>query len=93
MPSVSQKISILLQWSPVLNHLIAISSASPGKERVYRAMDLLDFLATKTTTQADNELLARLRSVLLTAAGGELLDYLAEVLNKTLFPTAPTPQA
>lgn len=97
MPSVTEKISILLQWTPVLNYLIAISSAKPGRDRVYRAFDLLDFLASKTPTPADNELLDRLRAVLLTPAGAELLDYLADILDKALnraaLDSAPTPKA
>jgi len=84
MPSVSQKISILLQWSPVLNYLIAISSANPGRDRVVRCLDLLDFLATKTPSAADNELLAHVRAVLLTPAGGQLLDYLADAVDKII---------
>jgi hypothetical protein len=89
MPSVADKIKILLQWSPALNYLIAISSAPPGRDRVYRAIDLLDFLATKTPTGLDNELLAHCRSVLLTPAGGELLDYLATILNNVFNEVPP----
>jgi hypothetical protein len=44
-------------------------------------MDLLDFLATKTPTGLDNDLLLHCRSVLLTPQGGDLLDYLATLLN------------
>jgi hypothetical protein len=91
MPSVTEKISILLQWSPILNYLITISSAAPGRDRVYRALDLLDFLATKTPTQLDNESLALIRAVLLTPQGAQLLDYLADQLNKVINP--PVPQA
>lgn len=93
MPSVTEKISILLQWSPVLNHLISISSTPAGKDRVYRALDLLDFLASKTPTPSDNELLVLLRAVLLTPAGGQLLDYLADALDKVLNRQTPAPKA
>lgn len=87
--SLAEKIRILLQWSPALNFLIAISSAPPGRDRVYRALDMLDFLATKTPTGTDNEVLARLRAVLLTPAGGELLDYLANVVNNVFNDVPP----
>lgn len=87
--SLAEKIRILLQWSPVLNFLIAISSAPPGRDRVYRALDLLDFLATKTPTGKDNEALAHLRAVLLTPAGGELIDYLANIVNSAFNDVPP----
>lgn len=91
MPSMSEKISILLQWSPILNYLITISSAPPGKDRVYRALDLLDFLAAKTPSNFDNESLVLIRAVLLTPQGGQLLDYLADSLHKAI--NTPGPQA
>lgn len=71
--------------------MISISSAPPGKDRVYRALDLLDFLASKTPTPVDNDLLNHLRSVLLTPAGSQLLDYLADVLDKALNRPSPAP--
>jgi len=73
----------------VLNYLIAISSAEPGKDRVYRALDLLDFLAAKTPTKFDNDSLNLIRAVLLTPQGGDLLDYLADELNKVINPPVP----
>ncbi len=71
--------------------MIAISTATPGKDRVYRALDLLDFLAAKTPTGIDNDLLNHLRAVLLTPAGAQLLDYLADVLDKALNRPTPAP--
>lgn len=81
MPTLADKIRLLVQWSPVINFLLAISNAPPGKERVYRAIDLLDYVAAQTPTGLDNDLLSRTRAVLLTPQGGELLDYLATLLN------------
>lgn len=86
--NLQQKIRLLLEWSPVLNFLIAITSAAPGKERVYRSLELLDYLATRTSTPIDNDLLGHLRAVLLTPQGGALLDYLA-VLAQPMFDQPP----
>lgn len=72
-----------------MNHLISISSAPPGKDRVYRALDLLDFLAAKTPSKFDNESLNLVRAVLLTPQGGQLLDYLADAFDKAINPPVP----
>lgn len=79
--NLQQKIKLLLEWSPVLNFVIAITSSPPGKDRVYRTLELLDYLATRTSTPIDNDLLQHLRAVLLTPQGGALLDYLAALLQ------------
>lgn len=84
--NLQAKIRLLLEWSPVINYVLAISSAQPGKDRVYRALELLDYLAGKTPTPVDNELLMHARAVLLTPQGGALLDYLAALLQPLLDP-------
>lgn len=73
----ADKLRLLIEWAPAINFLIAVTSAPPGRDRVYRALELLDYLASRTPTQVDNEFLGLLRGVLLTPQGGLLLDYLA----------------
>jgi hypothetical protein len=51
---------------------------------VYRSLELLDYLATKTPTPVDNDLLMHARAVLLTPQGGALLDYLAVLVQPLL---------
>jgi hypothetical protein len=51
---------------------------------VYRSLELLDYLATKTPTPVDNDLLMHMRAVLLTPQGGALLDYLATLVQPLL---------
>lgn len=82
--NLQAKIRLLLEWSPVINYVLAISSAQAGKDRVYRSLELLDYLSTKTSTPVDNDLLMHARAVLLTPQGGALLDYLADLLNPLL---------
>jgi hypothetical protein len=82
--NLQAKIKLLLEWSPVINYVLAISSAQPGKDRVYRSLELLDYLATKTPTPVDNDLLMHTRAVLLTPQGGALLDYLAHLVQPLL---------
>ena len=87
--SLAQKIKLLLEWSPLLNYLIAISSAAAGRDRVYRALELCDYLATKTPSPLDNEALALIRGVLMTPAGGELLDYIANKMQPLFSEVGP----
>lgn len=87
--SFADKIKLLLEWSPVINFLIAISSATPGKDRVYRTLELLDYLANKTPTPVDNELVELVKGVLLTPQGAELLEYLSKKVQPLLSPPSP----
>ena len=84
----ADKLKILIEWAPAINFLMAVTAAPPGRERVYRALELLDYLASRTPSQVDNELLAMIRAVLLTPQGGLLLDYLAAKV-KPLFEDMP----
>lgn len=85
----AERIKLLLEWAPVLNYIMAITAAPPGRERVYRALELCDYLTNRTPTPIDNELLALVRGVLLTPQGGTLLDYLAARLQPLFEDTQP----
>lgn len=87
----ADKLRLLLDWAPVINLLMAISAAPAGKDRVYRALEMLDYLASKTPTPIDNEVLSLVRRVLLTPEGAALLDYLAAALQR-MFALPPAPQ-
>lgn len=73
----AKQLQLLIKWAPALNYVVAITSAPPGRERVYRAMELLDYLADQTPSPIDDEAIAVVRAVLLTPQGGLLLDYLS----------------
>lgn len=85
---VAKQIQLLIKWAPALNFVVAITSAPPGRERVYRAMELLDYLADQTPSPIDDEALAVVRAVLLTPQGGLLLDYLSAKIQP-LFQDTP----
>jgi hypothetical protein len=84
----TRQIKLLIQWAPALNYVVAITAAPPGRERIYRAMELLDYLATQTPSPLDDEALAVVRAVLLTPQGGLLLDYMSAKIQP-LFQDTP----
>lgn len=77
----ADKIKLLLEWSPAINYFIAVTQATTQRDRVYRALELCDYLASRTPTPVDNELISAVRAVLLTPQGAALIDYLAGLLK------------
>lgn len=77
----AEKIKLLLEWSPAINYVIAITSATNQRDRVYRSLELCDYLASRTPTPVDNELIGAIRAVLMTPQGAALIDYLAGLLR------------
>ena len=75
---------MLLEWSPAINYVIAVTQATSQRDRVYRALELCDYLASRTPTPVDNELIAVVRAVLMTPQGAALIDYLAGVIKPLL---------
>lgn len=85
MPAVAN-LRTLLDWAPVAQFVIAINSAPNAKERVFRTLELLDWLAAKTPSPIDNELIAIVRNILLTPQGSQLLDYLVAAMQPLFYP-------
>jgi hypothetical protein len=81
MPTVGEKIRQLVEWAPVLSMLSLISAAPTAKERVDVALKLMRFVATKTDTPVDDDLLERIEAVLNSPAGSELLDYVVRLVS------------
>ena len=85
----ADKIRLLLEWSPAINYIIAITQATTQRDRVYRSLELCDYLASRTPTPVDNELIAAFRAVLMTPQGAALIDYLAGLLKPLLEQSPP----
>ena len=73
--SLSEKIRLLIQWSPALALFAAITSAQPGRDRVTAVMALLQWAASQTEMKIDDQLILRTNKMLLTPEGGALVDY------------------
>lgn len=75
MPSVGEKIRMLVEWAPALSLLSEISAADTAQERADVALKLMRFVATKTDNPIDDDLLERIEAVLVSPAGQELFRY------------------
>ena len=81
MAKVADKIRMLVEWAPALSMLSEISGASTANERAGVALKLMRFVATKTDTPVDDDLLERLEAVLVSAQGQELFRYVVDLIE------------
>ena len=75
MADVISNIKLLMEWQPVLQLLSQLSAAKDPAQRAELLVRLLQKLADRTPTQADDLLLRKLDAVLKTPAGAELFDF------------------
>jgi len=88
--TVGDKIKQLVEWAPALSLVSAISAAKTAKEKAEGALNLMQFVAAKTDTKIDDDLLERFEAVLLSPQGQELFDYIAALVtavSKTEMPS------
>ncbi len=79
MITLADKIRLLVEWAPGLSLLSALSTAQTPADRADAALRLMQFVATKTATPIDDEVVARLRAVLQTKEGYELFEYVVRL--------------
>lgn len=79
--SLPSQIRLLLEWAPALHILPAIASAPAGQARAIEIVRLLEFLASKSDVQIDDQILRMVREILLTKPGTELADYIAGLIS------------
>lgn len=81
MPGLADKIKILMEWWPVVALLQQIAASPPGQKQAAAVTDLLRFLASKTDVEFDDVLAEKLKKVIETPAGGELVEYVATLVR------------
>jgi hypothetical protein len=81
MATVGEKIAALVEWAPVLSLLSDISAAKTNKDKAVEVIKLLTFVARKTKTPVDDDVLERIEAVLLSPAGEELFFYVEKLLT------------
>lgn len=82
MPIQLSKIRVVLEWLPVLQFVQDIVNAAPGQARVGKVAVLAEYLASRTDSSVDDRITDLVRQILLTQPGGELVDYLSDLINK-----------
>lgn len=60
----------------------ALGDSSPGVPRVLAAVQILRFVAAKTSIPEDDKLVALIEAIVLTEQGRALVDYCAEQIKK-----------
>lgn len=76
MASVSEKIKVLLEWSPLIGLASDISAATTPLDRALKISAALKWAAQKTGTKADDDLVDLIEAVLKSEEGKALFDYL-----------------
>lgn len=82
--NLAEKIRLLLEWTPVLNHVISITSASNANDQVMRTLELLDYLSKRTPNPLDDEVVQKLRATINTPEGQQLLALVIRVATPLL---------
>lgn len=78
--TLSDKIKIVLEWSPAIGLATAVANAAPGRERVAAIMTLLAFATQRTKVTLDDDLVRLVEATLLTEQGGALVDYVSNLI-------------
>lgn len=76
MPSLSEKLRVLVEWSPLIGLASEISVASTPMDRALKISAALRWVAGKTNTGIDDEVIDLLEAVLKSPEGAALFDYL-----------------
>lgn len=80
--SITNNIKLLIEWAPILSIMSAIGAAKQGQEQALQVAKLAEFLASKTQTKIDDELVRVISAILLTAEGAALVAYLTDLVAK-----------
>ncbi|NBV87919.1 MAG: hypothetical protein EBR88_00115 [Betaproteobacteria bacterium] len=81
MPDVLTSIKALVEWQPVLQILSQLSAAKDTAQRASLWVKLLQKLAARTPSPADDALLEKLDAVLKTPAGADLFEFLLSAVT------------
>ena len=79
--TLTQKLKLVLEWSPAVQLAAAVAAAKPGQDRALAACTLIEWAARKSETPLDDDLTLLVKNILLTKEGGALIDYVAALIK------------
>lgn len=79
--STIQKIKLLADWAPVLPLLQAVATAASNQAKAVAMVEVLRWLATKTSTTTDDTALDHLEAMIKTPEGGKVVDFLVTLVG------------
>jgi hypothetical protein len=84
MPSIAEKLRVIVEWSPLIGMVSDISAASTPLERALKIFAVLRWVAEKTDSAIDDDLVNMLEDILKTPEGAALFEYLRSLVASTL---------
>jgi len=82
MPSLFEKIRLFQEWAPILGYLQNFTAAKNEHEQALAVTDCAEWLASKTQTTLDDELVKHVAAVLKTEEGKALVMWVAEKVKQ-----------
>jgi len=84
MPSLGEQLRQFARWSPYIEAVTGILSASTTDQRVKAVYALLKLVAAETSTEVDDDLLVRIEAVMTSPEGKELVAYSCRLVQSLL---------
>jgi hypothetical protein len=81
MPSLNEKLRVIVEWSPLIGYASEISAATTPLDRALKISAALKWVSLKTQTGVDDELVELLEAVLRSPEGAALFDYLVRLVS------------
>lgn len=82
MPGIADRLKLVVEWWPAVVLVQEIAGSRAGQSRAVAVSGLLRFLATKTEIEYDDRIAELVQKVVMTKEGGELIDYVASIINR-----------
>ena len=82
MPTLADRLRILVDWWPLVVLLQQVAVAAPGRPQAEAFTDCLRLLASKTEVDVDDRLVEHVQKLIATPEGGELIDYVVSLVNR-----------
>lgn len=76
-----QQIKLLAAWAPLLPLLQAVAAASSNQGKALAGVEVLRWLASKTSTATDDAAIDHLKAMISTPEGGKVIDFLVTILG------------
>lgn len=81
MPSIAEKLRVLVEWSPLIGLVSDITGASTPLDRALKIFAVLRWGADKTGTEIDDQLVDLIEDILRTPEGQALFEYVKGLVS------------
>ena len=92
MPSITDRLRLLIEWSPVLNIATKIGNTTNDHDFALAIAELAAFLSEKTHVKYDDELVGHLTAILKSEEGRALVEWARQVWDGLEFMQEPPPE-